>query len=107
MRIGIPNSIRSDWSKSFPIVTLSNQGGLLAQVWSDDSYRFIDKINCPVKSVYAHLSYISSRRNEPLINRLFPVYVCASLAFGVAFISLMSIPVKEEKEELPASDSTP
>ena len=79
-------------------VTLAD--GLNVQIWGDDSYRFISKIDCPVKNIYARVSYIGSRYEEPLLNKMFGAYAVLSLLFGVSYIPLLSIPMKKEEDQV-------
>ncbi len=76
-------------------VIMTNKAGLKVQVLNDDSYRFIDKVDCPVKSVYANLSYIRGRREDDIIDQTFGYFFAISLVSIITFVALLSIPMKK------------
>lgn len=71
---------------------------LQAIIYGTDSYRFIEKIDCPTKTIYAYLSYIGRNTNAILLNTLPNVYNFAVLIFAITIVALLSIPKKKEFE---------
>lgn len=80
------------------VVVVKNTNGLFVQIWNDDTYRFVDKIDRPVKSVFAWLSYIDGRDDEGNISKQFDAYVVVTFICIAVFVRLLSIP-KEEKSK--------
>lgn len=71
---------------------------LQAIIYGTDTYRFIEKIDCPTKTIYAYLSYIGRNHNAILLDILPNVYVFALLIFSITAVVLLSIPKKKEGE---------
>ena len=69
------------------------------QVWDEDTYRFINKANCPVKSMYAQLSDSDSLTNTQ--SWLLALYLFVSLICGVIFMYLFTLPKIESGSEGP------
>ena len=70
---------------------------LYIRVWDVDTYRFINKANCPVKSIYAQLPDSDSLTNTQ--SWLLVVYLTVSLICGIIFMYLFTLPKKENESE--------
>ncbi len=79
-------------------VKIVGGSSLKVQIWGSDTYRFIDKIDCSVKTIPAYLAYIGSNRNT-LFSGMDFEYFLLTTAFVLVFVPLVSIPKKEEKSE--------
>ena len=79
-------------------VKIIGGSSLKVQIWGSDTYRFIDKIGCSVKTIPAYLAYVGSNRGT-LFNGMDFEYFLLTAAFVLIFVPLISIPKKEEKSE--------
>ena len=70
---------------------------LYIQVWDEDTYRFINKANCPVKSIYAQLSDSDSVTNAQSL--LLVLYLVVSMLCGIIFMYLFTLPKTENGSE--------
>ena len=80
-------------------VTVRGGNVLRVKIWNNDSYRFISKIDCPVKTIYGNLFYVDEKPQNHIATNAYMGYVITSLAFGIAFILFLSIPKREEIKE--------
>ena len=69
-------------------------GAFYVRVWDRDTYRFVDKIDRPVSSIYASLWHIDASRGTSL-DHLFTPYMIATPILVLLFMCLLSIPKKE------------
>lgn len=76
---------------------------LYMQVWDDDTYRFVNKIDHPVKSIYAQLWYNNSG-NQATMDTLHVLYIFAVAVGSIVFMGLFSLPKKERVRETPPRD---
>lgn len=85
-------------------VTITKTDGLNVKIWGTDSYCFINKIDCSVKSVYARLIYIGGDwYQDSSVNKFAGLYVGSSLIFSLVFIPLLTIPMREDKKDKKAN----
>lgn len=80
-------------------VIISDNDEFDFQIVNTDSYRFIDKVDCPVKSVYANLKYIRGRHIDDVASKTFGYFMTTSLISVLAFVSLFSIPMKKKETQ--------
>lgn len=84
------------------LVINPEEGALSVMMLGNDTYRFIDKVDCPVKTIYANLIGVGSSRNEltPAISS--ELFIITVTIFTVSFICLLSIPKKDEEDTKPS-----
>lgn len=74
-------------------------GMLCVSVWDKkDTYRFIEKTDRPIKTVYASL-YVGRDADSSLSDKLLVPYVIGTPILGVLFMGLLSIPKREDFED--------
>lgn len=85
--------------------TLRKSGdSLYMQVWDDDTYRFIDKTDRPVKSVNAHL-WQSDRDSQTVYDTLYLLYMILCILGGILFMGLFALPKKETAADAPGNEA--
>ena len=71
-------------------------GNLELGLWSIDSYRFIDKLNCPILTKYVNFRYYNTRYNENAYELLFGMYFYCVFIFVFIFCCLLSVPANKK-----------
>ncbi|MBO5745538.1 MAG: hypothetical protein J6S13_00420 [Clostridia bacterium] len=74
-------------------------GMLCVSVWDKkDTYRFIEKTDRPIKTVYASL-YVGRNSDSSLSDKLLVPYIIGTPILGVLFMGLLSIPKRQDPDD--------
>lgn len=79
---------------------LENRNGRFClNIWSVDTYRFIDKVDCPITTEYVSLWYYSTLYDENIHDLYFDIYFGSVFAFIFIIVCFLNIPVRKENEK--------
>ena len=77
----------------------NRNGNLCLTIRNDDTYRFIDRVDCPITSKYVNLSYFNKKSDENKQDTIMWIYIGSVFTSVFLFGCLLSIPARKDTEE--------